>query len=133
MSADSLQKIDVAAGMVADAGDELNFVRQFHQVVVGAVGKTFGLDSGLFLRRENDQRDFSGVFIFPKFLDQRHAVNLRHNKVLEDDGGAHAFRLCQRFGWIGAVVVFDVAFREEHSPDGFSDHRLVVDQQNPNG
>lgn len=51
----ALQEREVAAGVVADAGDEFDGVGEFDDVVVGAAGEGLCLGGSLFLGAQHDE------------------------------------------------------------------------------
>ena len=71
----------VGLGVVADAGDELDFVRQFDEVIVGPGGEGLCLDGGLFLRGKDDDGRLLRAGIGAELADERQAVAVATNKM----------------------------------------------------
>ncbi len=125
----ALDERDVTPRVMADAGGELDRIRQFDEVVVRSEHESFRLHLGLLLGGENDGWNFSGRGIRPIKTQHRQAIDLGHDEVLKNDrrtkfrGGFHRFRR------IGAVSEIDIRFRCKHSADGFANHGLVVHEK----
>ena len=125
----ALEQVDVALGVIADPGQELEPVGKLDDVVVGPQGERLGLDGRLLLGREHDQRGLAGRLVGPEHLDQGQAVDLGHDQVLEDHRGLDPVGLVEGLGGVAAVMEGDVRLAGEHPAHGLADHRLVVDQQ----
>ena len=63
--------------MIPDAGNELDFVGQLDQVIVGAQGEGLALDLGVFVGGKDDDGDVLGARVGAVLADQGQAVDAR--------------------------------------------------------
>lgn len=116
--------------MITDSRQQFEAVRELDEVVVRPQAEGFGLDLGFLFGREDDHRRLSGGFVFAKVADQGEAVDVGHHQILENHGGLDLGRSLDGLGGVLAVMEDDIVLAREHPPDGLTDDRLVVDQEN---
>lgn len=118
--------------MVADAGDEFEFIGEFDDVVVSAECEGLGFDIGFFAGGEDDHGDvFSGGVSAEEF-DHSEAIDIGHDEVLEDDGGFDLGGDLEGLGGVIAIMELNIGFILDHLFDGFGDHGLVIDEEDGN-
>ena len=66
----ALQEVDITPGVMPDAGDQFDFVRQLDQIIVGAQGKGLRFDLGLLFGRQHDQGQVVRFGIGPEIAHQ---------------------------------------------------------------
>ena len=115
--------------MVAHARENLQFVGEFHHVVVRPVFECAVFHVGLLFGGQDDERNVTRFGAGAEKFDERQPVYLRHYEVLEYDGGAAFFCGVYGAGGVGAVKQRYVGLVGEHSLDRFGDDFLVVDEQ----
>lgn len=101
---------DAGAAVVTHARHQLARIRPLDHVVAGADGKGLGLDVGIVLGREQDDRDVLGVGMFPQSGDDGEAV----------EAAGHA-QVDQHHGRVDLACYIDSALRA-----GFI-HQLMTD------
>nr|GEZ02307.1 hypothetical protein [Tanacetum cinerariifolium] len=78
----ALQQGHVGARMITDARYQLDVVGQLDQIVIGAGRKRGALDQRVFLGREHDDRDVTGLGIGPVLAHQGQTIQTGHDQVL---------------------------------------------------
>ena len=72
---------------VSTVRSHLERIRELDHVVIGAQRESLRLDLGLFFGREHDHRNVAGGLLLAELFHQRQAIDVRHDQVLQDDGG----------------------------------------------
>ena len=125
----ALQQVQVGPRVVADAGDQFDLIRQFHQVIIRAEGEGLAFDLRIFVGGEDDDGCFARAGVGAELTQQCQAVHAGHHQVLQDHRGLDLVRDGEGFAGIGAVMEIDVGVIGQRPADGFADHRLVVHEQ----
>ena len=125
----ALPTADAGTGVVLHARDQLDLVGQLDEVVARPELEREGLAARVLLGGDHDHRDPAQDLVLPVAPEQLKAVDLRHQQVLQDDGGAEPPGLGERLPRILAVMEHQVREVGERRADGGSDQRLVIDQQ----
>ena len=123
----------VSARVVADARDELDRMRELDEVVARAARERVGLDRGVLLAGEHDDRDLAQRLVRAVLRQQVEAVDRGHLDVLQDHGGAELERDGDRLRRILHAAVLAGALRGDHAAHRLADDGLVVDQQHAVG
>ena len=120
---------EIGARVVAHARDQLELVRQLHEVIVRAREEGVALARRLVLRREHDDGNVLRLRRGAVTLHQRQAARARHDQVLENHRRLDLDGDADRRGGIRAVVKVHRRFGREDAAHRFGDQRLVVHQQ----
>ena len=75
----------VSIRMMLDASDQLNRIRQFHKVIIGAQFKRLGFGQRFFARGKNHQRGLRQRGVFAIISHQCQAIDIRHDQILKYD------------------------------------------------
>ncbi len=67
----ALHLVQIRAGMIADAGNQFDAVRNFYEVIIGADAEGLALDLRVFVRGEDNDGDVFGRGIRAVLADQR--------------------------------------------------------------
>ncbi|MNZ29740.1 hypothetical protein D3C78_469940 [compost metagenome] len=115
--------------MVTNACHQLDGIRQLDQVIVGARCKGRALDQRVFLGRQDDDRNVPGCRVVTVLAHQRQTIEAGHDQVLQDHRRLDPHRLGHRLVRVGTEVEVDVLFMSQTTAHRFTDHGLIVDQQ----
>ncbi len=129
----ALKTMDIGGGVVANARDQFQLVRELDQIVVGASGEGLHLGRGVLLRGEDDERCGGRRWIAAEGAHHLDAIHARHDQVLEDDGGVEGIGFRKRHGRVRAKAVLQAGNIQQHAPDGLADDALIVDQEHLDG
>ncbi len=125
----ALQQVQVGLRVIANPGDQLDLIRQLHQVIIGAEGKGLAFDLRILVRREDDDGSVPRGRVGPELVDQRQAVHAGHDQVLQDHRGLDLVGDREGLAGIGAVMKINVRLIGQRPADGFADHGLVIHEQ----
>ena len=125
----TLEQINITFGVITDSGEQFETVGKLDDIIIRAERERVSLDLGVFLGGQNDQGDFAGCSVFAKHLHEREAVDVGHHEVLEDQRRLNPFRLGDGLCGIFAIVEDDVLLTRDHPAHGFTDDRLIIDEQ----
>ena len=126
----ALQQVQVGLRVIANPGDQLDLVGQLHQVIIGAEGKGMAFDLRIFVRGEDDDGNVFRGRVGAELVDQREAVHAGHHQVLQNHRGLDLVRNREGFAGVGAVMKINVRLIRQGAADRFTDHGLVVHEQN---
>ncbi len=125
----ALQQVQIRARVIANPRNQLDAIRQLHQVVVGAGGEGRAFHERLFLGRQHDDRNIARRRFLPVLPHEREAVGAGHHEVLQDHRRTGFLGAAHRFFGRRAVMEVDARFVGQRLADRLGDDRLVVDQQ----
>ena len=128
----SLHLADVACRMVADAGDQLHRIRQFHQVVAGTTAETLRLGYALLLSGKHNDGDLTGAVVVAKRIEEGQPVDLGHDQVEKNDRGVALVEKLECLFRIETVHEQDILLFVQGGPDHFADQPLVIDDEHRN-
>src|SRR5258705_4560161 len=116
--------------MKMDAGRQFDLVGQLHEIIVGSALEGVALDHRILLAREDDDRNVPGGGAGAVPAEERHAVHIGHDQILQNHGGVDALRRFDRQAATRAIVIVDIRLLiVQQSPDGLADDGLIVHQQ----
>ena len=75
----ALNLVQISLRMVAHARQQLEFVRQFHQVVIRSGRERVTLDLRFLLGGQHKNRDLAGGWMAAILADQLQSLNARHH------------------------------------------------------
>ena len=119
----------VAAGVVADAGDQLNRVGQLDQIIAGSETEGARFNLRLLLRGEHDNGNLPRGGVGAVGLQQREPVHSGHDQILQDYRRAELFGRGKGLQRILAEMEGDVRLGREHLLNGVPDERLVIHEE----
>ena len=126
----ALQEVHQRFGVITNAGDQLDLVGQFDQVVIGAHREGLAFDLRIFVRRKHDDRCIASRGVGAELANQSQAIDARHHQILENDRRLNLIGDGNGFAGVSAIMEIDIALVGQSAPDGFADHGLIVHQQN---
>ena len=119
--------------MVAQAGEQLDLVRQLDQIVIGAVAECLGLGFRLLLGGEHDDWNITGGVVGAIELDQHQSIDIRHDQILQNDCGLNLGCQAQGVGSFDAAVQFKIIDTGKHAPERLVDDLLVIHEKDSVG
>jgi len=112
----ALGLVDVGAGMVAQARNQFDFVRQLDKIIIRTDGERLPLDRRIFVRGKDDDGRITGARIRAELSHERQTIDTRHDEVLQNDRGLDLVRDLDGFARIRTIMQVDVRLIGERAP-----------------
>jgi len=129
----ALEAAEKGVGVDAEPRDQLDLVGGLDQVVVGPGFEQLRLDVAPLHGGEHDHGHHRGGGERPVAADHLEAVDLVHDEVLEDDGGAEGLGDGHRRRGVGAELEDELRVGGEEAAEEGADELLVVDHEHAVG